>query len=131
MKEVCTLMLAILLSAGVGRVNAQCSESCGKCKKQKTFACKLTSPELQQRKAEVITVLKEKVLERKELNKGVRFIFQGTKENFDMLTDFIKSEHECCGFFDFKLSYYSNDIIWLDITGPKGAKEFIAAELEM
>ena len=38
----------------------------------------------------------------------------------------------CCDFFEFNLSV-SDDKgeVWLEITGPKGTKEFITSEIEM
>jgi hypothetical protein len=47
-----------------------------------------------------------------------------------MLTEFIKSERQCCDFFDFAIRIKAG-FAWLDITGPKGAKEFITTEMEL
>jgi hypothetical protein len=97
----------------------------------KDLSCKLTTPELQKRKTEVIAALKKKVLEKKELNNGYSFRFDGSDETFGQLTDFIRSERRCCDFFSFHLQVKDTSTIWIDITGPEGTKEFITTEMEL
>lgn len=124
-------------------INAQCTGDCCKKEKlrdsstiisssvkvesgskQKAIACKLTDPELQKRKENVIASLKEKVLEKMELENGYKYKFAGTDELLDEITAFIKSERACCDFFDFSYTV-SEKTLWLTITGPIGTKEFI------
>jgi hypothetical protein len=95
----------------------------------KSLSCKLTSAELQQRKATVLSNLKNKVLEKKELKAGYSFKFENSDEMIDLLTDFIKSERQCCDFFNFSMTVKNDGFIWLDLTGPKEAKEMIGEEL--
>lgn len=97
----------------------------------KPMTCKLTSPELRKRKEEVISKLKGLVLEKKELPDGFAYKFDGTDEILDSLTAFIKSERLCCDFFNFKLLVSQEAVVWLEISGAEGAKEFIKTELEM
>lgn len=103
-------------------------EKCGA--SDSTLACKLTSRELQQRKVTILASLRKQVIEKKELDNGYAFKFPSDDKMLDELTDFIKTERECCDFFSFKLSV-SGEATWLEITGPKGAKEFITTELEL
>lgn len=98
--------------------------------KPKALACKLTSPELQKRKAEVLASLKRKILKKEELLGGYKYTFDGSDANLDELTTFIKTERACCDFFDFTL-VVSDRLILLSITGPKGAKEFISDEMDL
>jgi len=94
-------------------------------------ACKLTSPELQKRKKEVLVLLKEKVLKKKELKDGYKFKFEGTDDLLDELVTFIKSERACCDFFTFNLSISdTKSNIWLSITGPDGTKDFIKTGMD-
>ena len=94
--------------------------------------CKLTSPELQQRKQTVIASLKRQVLFKKELKNGYAFRFAGSDEVIDELIAFMKDESACCGFFVFNLSVSADKSnVWLEITGPKGVKQFITSELGM
>lgn len=98
----------------------------------KVIACKLTSPEMQKRKAEVIASLKGKILSRQTLDNGYKYEFIGTDGNLDEIMTFIKTERLCCDFFTFNLSVADNKSnILLMITGPEGAKEFIKTELDL
>jgi hypothetical protein len=97
--------------------------------KKKVIACKLTSPELRKRKGEVIASLKKKILERQELNDGYKYKFEGSDKNVDEVVAFIKTERLCCDFFTFNLSF-DEDNLWLTISGPDGAKEFIITEID-
>jgi hypothetical protein len=101
--------------------------------KSKTgLTCKLTTPEIRQRKETVIKSLKRQVLAKKELKNGYSYKFVGTDKMLDELTAFIKTERECCDFFIFNLFISSDKSeAVLEITGPKGAKDFIETELKM
>jgi len=100
--------------------------------KSKIVACKLTSLELQKRKAEVIAVLKSSILKRKELSNGYQYTFKGYDTILDQIINFIKGERQCCNFLSFNLSIEDAETnIQLTITGPKGAKEFINTEIEL
>ncbi len=96
-----------------------------------SFVCKLTTPELQQRKKTVIALLKKQVLETKELANGFAYKFEGTDEMIDLLASFVKTERLCCDFFNYTVSVTSDEIVWLELTGPKGVKDFIKVELEL
>ena len=103
-----------------------CSETCS----IKDIVCKLTAPELQARKATVIASLKKEMLETKVTEEGVSFRFPASDTMFDQLTEFIKTERQCCSFFQFGLRVKSEDqSIWLDLSGPEGTKDFIQHEL--
>lgn len=94
------------------------------------LSCKLTTPELQKRKENIIANLKNQIIEKKELEKGYAFKFAGTDKTLDELTEFIKTERECCSFFTFTISVSGDKSdAWLELTGNNGAKEFITSEL--
>jgi len=110
----------------------QCTADCCKSGSKPVLACKLTSPELQKRKATVLASLKEKILDRKETATGFQYQFKGDDQLLDELTTFIKTERQCCDFFDFGLTVKGDGtLVLLDISGPKGAKEFIKTELDL
>lgn len=96
------------------------------------LTCKLTSEELQHRKASVIESIRKEITGRKELSNGYTFYFKGSDVLIDGLLAFIKSERLCCKFFDFNL-FVKGDAsrASLEITGPEGAKEFIRTELNL
>jgi hypothetical protein len=100
--------------------------------KSNVIACKLTTLEIQKRRSTVIDSLKNHILETKELEDGYAFKFEGTDKVVDELVEFIKTERECCDFFNFNLSVSGDKSeAWLHITGVEGAKDFIMAELDL
>jgi hypothetical protein len=98
--------------------------------KTKSISCKLTTPELQQRKATVIAELKALVKSREELPQGFRYQFEGSDDILDKLNTFIKTERMCCDFFVFELTVDENRAL-LTISGPDGAKEFLKEEVDL
>lgn len=97
----------------------------------KDLTCKLTTPEIQERKRTVIVNLKRQVIKKKELKNGFSYTFKGGDAMVDELTSFIKTERLCCDFFDFALTVKGDSsFATLSITGPKGVKDFIKDELE-
>lgn len=110
-----------------------CSDSCeAKSKTAKALSCKLTTPELRQRKETVIANIKTRIIDKKELPNGYAFKFNGSDKIIDELTEFIKTERECCDFFMFNLSVAGDKSeIWLELKGEEGTKDFITSELEL
>ena len=93
---------------------------------------KLTTPELQERKATVIASLKKQIALKRELKNGFAYRFPGSDSIVDELATFVKTERACCDFFNFDLSIRGNKTeAWLKITGPTGAKDFIKTLLEL
>ncbi|MCW3120099.1 MAG: hypothetical protein JWM28_4181 [Chitinophagaceae bacterium] len=133
MKKIVIIVLGIITAfhPASAQKKAVCTDEC--CKKTKTiaFTCKLTSSEFRERKATVVASLKKQILEKKELKNGFAYKFAGTDNIVDEITNFIKTERQCCGFFKFNMSINGDSETWLEITGPKGAKDVIVNELEM
>ncbi len=99
-------------------------------KETSKLVCKLTTPELQERKRTVIAELKATMLERKETESGVCYKFDGSDKMVDLLTSFIKTERLCCDFFTFNLSISDEkSFVWLELSGPEGTKDFIKSEV--
>lgn len=103
-------------------LNAQASQ-------KKVLACKLTSTELQRRKEEIIAALKEKIVEKVELKDGYKYRFENTKLMKLQISSFIKSEKQCCDFFEFEFTEAGSNL-WLQMTGPEGVKDFMKEELD-
>ncbi len=100
--------------------------------KSSVLSCKLPSKEMHERKLTVLASLKKQIKERKELPNGYAFRFDGSDQVLDELTEFIKTERECCDFFTFNLSVSGDKSeVWLELTGVEGAKDFITKELEL
>jgi hypothetical protein len=97
---------------------------------EKSLACKLTTPELQERKRTVIADLKKSLIEKVEMENGIKYKFESTDDLIDRVTSFIKTERLCCDFFDLKLSVATETgYMWLELSGPEGTKEFISEEI--
>lgn len=95
------------------------------------FACKLSTPELQERKRTVVAELKGLLLEKTEMANGYRYKFEGSDRLVDLLTGFIKTERMCCPFFAFTLTVAGDESsAWLELTGDEGVKGFIDQEIE-
>ncbi len=106
--------------------------NCGCNSSDKELACKLTSLELRQRKSTVIASLKVKALERVETKNGFKYRFNGDDDTIDQLTEFIKTERQCCPFFIFNLSISDEKgMLWLEVTGAQNVKDFIRSEMEL
>lgn len=97
---------------------------------QAKLSCKLTTPELQQRKKTVIAQLKKLILDKVEIENGYRYKFNSTDEILDQLTLFVKTERMCCSFFTFKIEVDNTNFTCLQLSGPEGVKEFIKEEIE-
>lgn len=96
------------------------------------LSCKLTTPELHERKETVLESLKNKITAKEELENGYALKFPGSDRILDELTEFVKTERACCEFFVFGLSISGDKSeIWLELTGPVGAKDLISTELEL
>lgn len=94
------------------------------------LCCRLTAPELQQRKATVLASLRGKIEQRKETQDGYQFRFAATDSILDELTEFVKTERACCPFFEFNIRIgREGEPVWLELSGPEGAKQFIRDEL--
>ena len=96
--------------------------------KRAMLACKLTSAELQVRKATVIRELRTLILSKAELPDGFLYQFASTTANAARVVSFIETESLCCAFFSFE-SWETDGKLWLRITGPEGAKEFLQDEV--
>lgn len=92
------------------------------------LTCKLTTPELQRRRATVIAELKQLLHGKEEIQNGLAFVFSSEDSVLDKLIDFVKSERLCCDFFSFRLDVV-NERATLAITGPEGTKEFLEHEV--
>ncbi|HXL55575.1 MAG TPA: hypothetical protein VN958_04910 [Chitinophagaceae bacterium] len=140
MKHIITLLIILSMAtianaqtkAKTSTSSVICTDDCEAKNKKNKLTCKLTTPELRERKATVIASLKKQILETKELKNGFAYKFSGSDSMVDELAIFVKTERICCDFFVFNLSINGDKSeAWLEITGPKGAKDFIKTELEL
>ena len=66
--------------------------------------------------------------ERKDVPNGYAFRF--SPDTLEQVARFLSNERRCCPFLSFEIAIASGGgPLWLHITGPDGAREFLAAEL--
>ncbi|HVT60199.1 MAG TPA: hypothetical protein VHR45_17625 [Thermoanaerobaculia bacterium] len=93
-------------------------------------ACRLSEPELRQRRAAVLEPLRAAAVEIKALPAGYAFRFGGDAAPLAELALLIDLERRCCPFLRFELSVApAAGPVWLSLSGPPGTREFLAAEL--
>ena len=70
----------------------------------------------------------QRVQERQDVPQGYAFRF--SPDTFDDVARFLSNERRCCPFLSFDIAIAaSGGPVWLRITGPEGARAFLAAEL--
>jgi len=90
-------------------------------------ACTLAGPELAARRAGALAAIRRDQQEARWLPDGVALRFAAGP---DRLAAFIELERQCCAFLRFRLTIESGGgPVWLELTGPPGTGEFLAAEL--
>lgn len=92
------------------------------------IACSLTDSELQERRRGVLQKVRSAVVEVRELEDGYAYCFPSEGERLTELAKLVDLERQCCPFIRFCMTVESdNGPIWLEMTGPEGTKEFLAA----
>jgi hypothetical protein len=95
---------------------------------QLPVACTLSDSAFQQRRAELLATIAGAVVGRQEVNNGFAYRFPPNSKWIAELAQLITFEHACCPFLQFALRVEpANGPIWLELTGPEGTKEFVAA----
>ena len=93
-------------------------------------ACTLSEPELAGRRAGVLADVRRRAQETRWLPDGLRLRFPADAETLSLLATFLDLERRCCAFLRFQLTVEpGGGPVWLELTGPPGAREFLAAEL--
>ena len=93
-------------------------------------ACTLTEPELAARRAGVLAAIRRDQLEARWLPDGVALRFAPAADRLAALAAFVDLERRCCAFLRFRLTVEPGEgPIWLELTGPPGTRDFLAAEL--
>ncbi len=93
-------------------------------------ACSLTEPELRKRRTTVLQKVGQAVLEVVEAENGYAYRFPSDDEWLGELINLVRLERQCCPFLTFKISVEPGDgPVWLELTGPKGTKDFLSSFL--
>lgn len=68
--------------------------------------------------------------ERRELDDGWSLRLPGDDDNLLACAQWILGERRCCRFLTFAIECRPEGELWMRITGPRGAKEMLGAELQ-
>lgn len=102
-------------------------EKAGSGRNHLPVACSLTGSEMADRRRGLADEIFSGTLRMEELEDGYQFVFPGNAGWPAKLARMIEAERECCPFLTFALFFEPNGgPISLRVTGPDGAKEFIA-----
>jgi hypothetical protein len=94
--------------------------------------CKLSEPELQQRRAQVLEAIRAHIQEIRPLDSGWALRFHSEDTMVEQLLKAIELERLCCPFLRFRLTLEPDGgPLWLELTGPPGTKELLATELRL
>jgi hypothetical protein len=92
------------------------------------IACTLSPAALKARKANLLNVLLRRADERRELPDGYRLRFPSEGSILSEIAQTVDAERQCCRFLRFAVTVEPDDgPISLDLTGPAGTREFLAA----
>ena len=93
-------------------------------------ACILSAPELAERRAGLLAELRRHRQEIRWLPDGAAFRYPSAAGLLEGLAEFIRVERQCCPFLRFRLTVEpAGGPLWLELTGPPGTREFLAAEV--
>jgi hypothetical protein len=93
-------------------------------------ACTLTGPELAARRVGVLAAIRRDQQEVRWLPDGVALRFAAEPERLATLAAFIELERQCCAFLRFRLTVEpGGGPVRLELTGPPGTRDFLAAEV--
>jgi hypothetical protein len=93
--------------------------------------CTLTADARQARREGLLSELLGRAETREEVPEGLRLRFAGTESALSTIVRAIEAERRCCRFLRFRITVEPDGgPIFLDLTGPPGAREFLAALLD-
>jgi hypothetical protein len=94
-------------------------------------ACTLSERELAERRAGLLTELRRQREEVRWLPDGAAFRYPSGSAVLGSLFEFLRLESQCCPFLRFRLTIEpGGGPFWLELTGPAGTREFLAAEVD-
>lgn len=94
-------------------------------------ACSLGPSALAARRAGLLSDLLRRAIQREERPEGYRLQFPPDAETFAAVARTVDAERQCCRFLQFQITVEPDGgPIWLELTGPPGSGEFLAALLD-
>ena len=90
-------------------------------------ACRLTEPEMRERRETVLARAARAVRDTQELPDGYAYRFDADDETLGFLFHLVGLERRCCPFLTFRVTVEPDGgPVWLAMTGPEGTKAFLA-----
>lgn len=87
-------------------------------------ACRLTEPEMEDRRTSIETTLANTYEDVETLDNGVTIRFSHLPDSLPAVAAFVTEEHQCCPFADYRIETTPPyDGVELTITGPDGTRE--------
>jgi hypothetical protein len=95
------------------------------------IVCSLTPEALEARKLSLLSTLLDRSAGRELLADGLQLRFDPSSETLSSMVQAVDAERHCCRFLRFTITVEPDDgAMTLDLTGPPGTREFVAALLE-
>jgi hypothetical protein len=92
------------------------------------IACSLTSTELRESEATLLSQFRAALVKTEELQDGYAFHIPGDDDSFRQVAELIVAERECCPFLVFEVSALPNmGPVTVRVSGPTGTKEFLSS----
>jgi hypothetical protein len=94
-------------------------------------ACTLDPASLKTRREGLLTNLLRRADAHEDLPEGHRLRFAAGDDTLALITRVVEGERQCCRFLRFQITLEADEgPITLELTGPPGTREFVAALLE-
>jgi hypothetical protein len=95
-------------------------------------ACTLSPEALQARRENLLEALLQRARDRRDVPDGCRLVFAADEGVIGEIARAVDAERRCCRFLQFTITVAPGDgPITLDLTGPPGTREFLAALLDL
>ena len=95
------------------------------------IVCTLGPDALSARRRGLLSELLQHTVGKDQLPDGLRLRFAASGDTLALIAKAIEAERHCCRFLQFTLTVEPDEgQFTLDLTGPQGAREFVAALLE-
>jgi len=95
------------------------------------MAChaKALDGEGRQRQQALLSMVRARVEETRELSDGFALRLPADAELFRDIAEWVGLERKCCSFVDYAIEWKRDDSVWVKLTGEPGTKEVLAAEM--
>ena len=96
------------------------------------IVCTLTPEALEARREGLLSELLRRSVGHEHLAEGLRLRFVPSKETLSSIARAVEAERHCCRFLRFTITVEPDGgPVILDLTGPEGTREFVAALLDV